>query len=107
MGVFHLVMARARPERDVQVTEVLSSLATFADSLSAVRSSSGPDLSKEGFQQGYTHALVIEFGDEAGRDDYLRHPGHEELAEVLVSVTEQCLVLAIEAGQGLVPDGIG
>ena len=107
MGVFHLVMAQARPNREVQVAEVLSSLATFADSLSAVRASSGPDMSKEGFQQGYTHALVIEFGDEGKRDDYLRHPDHEELAGVLEAVTEQCLVLAIEAGQGLVPDGIG
>ncbi|MFI6833484.1 Dabb family protein [Kribbella sp. NPDC050241] len=107
MGVFHLVMARARQEREVQVAQVLSSLATFADSLPAVRASSGPDISKEGFQQGYTHALVIEFGDEAGRDAYLRHPDHEELAGVLVTVTEQCLVLAIESGQGLVPDGIG
>ncbi|GAA1610829.1 hypothetical protein GCM10009789_76530 [Kribbella sancticallisti] len=107
MAVFHLVMARARPGREVQVTEVLSSLATFAESLSAVRTSSGPDISEEGFQQGYTHALVIEFGDETGRDAYLKHPGHEELAGVLMAETEHCLVLAIEAGQGLVPERVG
>jgi hypothetical protein len=96
MPVSHVLLAKPGPGRDDDVEAVLAALARFAETLPGpVRTISGRDVSQEGFQQGYRLGLVMEFEDEAGRQAYLRHPQHGELAAELSAATQVCAVLAI------------
>ena len=40
--------------------------------------------SSDDLNQGYTHALIITFRDEASRDGFGPHPEHQEVVEKLV-----------------------
>lgn len=44
--------------------------------------------SKEGLNQGFTHAFIMEFDTEENRDNYLNHPKHQSLAPTIVDTLE-------------------
>ena len=41
----------------------------------------GENISGEGHDKGFTHCFVLSFEDEAGRNAYLPHPAHLEVAK--------------------------
>lgn len=41
----------------------------------------GEDMSVEGFNKGFTHCYVLTFENKEGRDVYLPHPAHIEVAK--------------------------
>lgn len=41
----------------------------------------GENISEEGHDKGFTHCYVLTFEDEAGRNAYLPHPAHLEVAK--------------------------
>jgi hypothetical protein len=43
----------------------------------------GTNVSKEGFDKGFTHAFVVTFANEKDRDIYLEHPEHKKFAKLL------------------------
>ena len=48
--------------------------------------------SPENLNQGYSHAVLMTFANEAGRQNYLPHPEHEALKQVFVPLLEDIIV---------------
>ena len=48
--------------------------------------------SPEGKNKNYTHAVLMNFADEAGRDSYLPHPEHLELKKLFRPILEDLVV---------------
>ena len=53
----------------------------------------GGNDSPEGKNAGYTHAVLMTFADEAGRQNYLPHPEHEALKKEFGPLLEDIIVL--------------
>lgn len=53
--------------------------------------------SPENKNQGYTHAVLMTFADEAGRQNYLPHPEHEALKLVFSPLLEDIVVFDYQA----------
>jgi len=52
----------------------------------------GPYDSDEGLNDGYTHGFIMTFESPKARDEYLPHPKHEEVKEVVVPNLERVVV---------------
>ncbi|MCP4783017.1 MAG: Dabb family protein [Fuerstiella sp.] len=52
----------------------------------------GPYDSDEGLNDGFTHGFIMTFESPEARDDYLPHPVHERVKEVVVPCLERVVV---------------
>jgi len=52
----------------------------------------GTNVSPEGKSEGFTHAFVVTFRDEAGRNIYLEHPAHQAYVNVVKDRREKVIV---------------
>ena len=52
----------------------------------------GDNVSEEGKSAGLTHAFVVTFNDERGRDAYLKHPAHLEYVKLAGPRREKVVV---------------
>ncbi|TWT48098.1 Stress responsive A/B Barrel Domain protein [Rubripirellula amarantea] len=69
-------------EKDIQsVVDAFVALPTKIDSI--VNFQWGTNNSPEGLDDGFTHAFLLTFNDESGREEYLPHPAHKEFGNVL------------------------
>ena len=53
----------------------------------------GMNNSPEGFNKGTTHAFVLTFDSEKGRDEYLVHPEHKKFGQGLGPVLDDVFVI--------------
>ena len=53
----------------------------------------GPNISKEGHDQGFTHCYLVTFDDQAGLDVYLPHPDHKAFVELLLPSLDKVFVV--------------
>lgn len=53
---------------------------------------SGPSSSPEGMERGFEWALAITFASEAARDEYLPHPDHEPVKDMISRWAAEVLV---------------
>ena len=53
----------------------------------------GTDVGVEDKANGFTHAFLLTFADEGGRDSYLPHPEHQAFVAVLKPQLEKLLVI--------------
>lgn len=53
----------------------------------------GTNNSPEKKNDGFTHAFLVTFASEKGRDEYLPHPEHEAFVEILMPVLDKVRVL--------------
>ncbi len=53
----------------------------------------GTNNSPEGLADGFTHCYFLTFQSEAGRDEYLKHPAHEEFVGMLRPHLDKVLVV--------------
>lgn len=53
----------------------------------------GANDSPEQKNQGYTHAVLMNFADEAGRQNYLPHPEHDALRAVFKPLVKDVIVV--------------
>jgi len=58
----------------------------------------GANNSPEGKNQGYTHAVLMTFADEAGRENYLPHPAHDTLRAIFKPLVEDIIVFDYTVG---------
>jgi hypothetical protein len=88
--VKHVVLLKLRREMPAGTFEdVLRKLEALQRKLTGMLDlSGGLQSSREGFGQGFTHALAMTFADEATRDAYLVHPEHEVVKQILLSQLE-------------------
>lgn len=54
--------------------------------------------SPEHKNKGYTHAVLMNFADEAGRRNYLPHPEHDALRAVFKPLVEDIIVFDYSCG---------
>ena len=52
----------------------------------------GPYESPEGLNEGYTHGFIMTFESPQARDEYLPHPKHEEIKDIVVPHLERIVV---------------
>ena len=55
----------------VELDRVLSAVLRLGELPGVRRLRVGPDISREGLQDNFTHAIVVDFDGEASRDSYL------------------------------------
>jgi hypothetical protein len=53
----------------------------------------GTNVSQEGKSEGLTHAFVVSFRDEKGRDAYIAHPAHQEYVKLARTRRERAVVV--------------
>ena len=76
-----------------QVQEVIDTFAGLPQKIDTIVDfEHGTNVSPEGKSDGLTHAFVVTFRDEAGRDAYLRHPAHLAYVEVVRDRREKVVV---------------
>lgn len=51
----------------------------------------GPYSSPEGFNKGYGHGFTMIFADETSRDNYLPHPEHERVRDMVLPMVDDIL----------------
>ncbi len=81
----HVVAFKFKPEvTAAQKQEVQDAFAALKAKIPQIISlEHGTNVSKEGFDKGFTHAFVVKFANEADRDAYLVHPDHKKFGALL------------------------
>jgi hypothetical protein len=79
------------PEQVEKITKAFAELPKKIDTIKAYEA--GTNNSPEGLNQGFTHAFIVTFADEKGREVYLPHPAHKEFVDLLLpSLDKACVV---------------
>lgn len=80
-----------------QINQIFDSLLEVSEVVPGIEDYvSGPNMSPEGLNQGYTHAFIITFSDTAARDAYLVHPEHDKVKQLLVDALDGVAVVDFE-----------
>jgi stress responsive alpha/beta barrel protein len=88
--VHHIVLLTFKPGHDRQWQPLLRALDALRPLIPGMMSLvGGPYDSPEGFNQGYTHGLLITFKDAAARNHYLDHPEHEKVKADFLPLVEK------------------
>jgi hypothetical protein len=76
-----------------QLQEVIDAFAGLPKKIDAIVAfEHGENVSNEGKSEGLTHAFVVTFRDEKGREAYLKHPAHDEYVQVVRDKREKVVV---------------
>lgn len=90
----HIVLYKFKdglPQADVQ--EVIDTFAALPSEIDTIVDfEHGPNVSPEGKSEGLTYAFVVSFRNEAGRDEYLKHPAHLAYVDVVKNRREKVVV---------------
>ncbi|EKO3861510.1 TPA: Dabb family protein [Vibrio harveyi] len=86
--------ASATSEKIQQLRELFEAMPTKVEGVNDVEW--GLNNSPEGKNKDYTHAVMMTFADEAGRQNYLPHPEHDALKEVFRPLLEDIIVFDYE-----------
>lgn len=81
----------ASAEQIKKVTDAFAELPKKIDTIKAFEW--GTDISPEKKSQGFTHAFVVTFADEQGRDAYLPHAAHQDFIKIVGPVLDKVLVV--------------
>lgn len=90
-AVFFKFKDDADPEAVKKVEESFAALPGKIDAIKAFEW--GINNSPEGKDDGFTHAFMVSFDSEAGREEYLPHPDHQAFVKVLEPVLDKVRVL--------------
>ena len=98
-SVVHVVLVRWKPEVDLATLERLTELARkFPDTVPGVLAvHCGPNTSPEGLAGGFEWALIVSFASSSARDEYLPHPAHQPVAQLISRFAEQVIVFDVDA----------
>jgi heme-degrading monooxygenase HmoA len=76
-----------------EVQEVIDAFAALPKKIDTIAGfERGTNVSPEEKSEGLTHAFVVTFRDEAGRDAYLKHPEHLKYVEVVRNRRDKVVV---------------
>ena len=96
MKTHHLVLMKFK-QADKAVT-ALEALARLPSLIPGIESyNAGENNSPEGLAQGFTHAFVMVFRDQAARDRYLDHPEHVKVKDAFLPFVENVVVFDYDA----------
>ncbi len=90
----HIVMYKYRDDVTTeQVQEAIDAFAALPKKIDTIIDfEHGDNVSEEGKSDGLTHAFVVTFADERGRDTYLKHPAHLEYVKLAGPRREKVVV---------------
>ncbi|QDU28726.1 Stress responsive A/B Barrel Domain protein [Anatilimnocola aggregata] len=90
----HIVMYKFKAEMSpAQIQEVGDTFAALPKKIDKIIDfEMGTNVSPEGKSEGFTHCFVVTFRDEAGRDEYLKHPAHTAYVQVVKDRREKVIV---------------
>lgn len=76
-----------------QQHEVVEASRALADQIDEIRAYEwGTEMSRRGMAQGFTHAAVFVFDNEAERDAYLEHPAHQNFVAMMRPYVQEIFV---------------
>lgn len=79
---------------DKQIQEVVDAFCQLPKKIDTVIGfEHGTNVSKEGKSEGFTHAFLVTFRDEKGRDAYIAHPAHQEYVNIVKDRREKVIVV--------------
>jgi hypothetical protein len=90
----HIILIRFKSTAQInEINELKASFESMPLKVEGVRSVEwGLNDSPEGKNKGYTHAVLMNFVDEAGRDNYLPHSEHDELKKLFGPILDDLVV---------------
>jgi hypothetical protein len=90
----HIVLYQFKDSAtEAQIQEVVEAFSALPKQVpSVIGFERGTNVSREGKSDGLTHAFVVTFRDEAGRDEYLTHPAHQKYVELVRDRREKVVV---------------
>lgn len=98
-SVMHVVIVRWKPDVSRAELDELTELAVaFPHTMPGVLAvHCGPSTSPEGLEGGFDWALVVSFESSSARDDYLPHPAHQPVAQLISRLAERVVVFDVDA----------
>ena len=85
----HLVVVKAKPGMDAQVSDILAEFAQKAANLPGLLEiTAGPNFHRRSQELGVTHGLLVRFIDRDSLEAYQVHPLHSDL---LPHLSDTCL----------------
>ncbi|MET0989751.1 MAG: Dabb family protein [Glaciihabitans sp.] len=97
--VIHVVLVRWKPVvRPADLAELTELAVALPDTIPGVRAvHCGPSTSPEGLEDGFEWALVVNFESTSARDNYLPHPAHQPVAQLISRLAERVVVFDVDA----------
>lgn len=80
----------AEPSKIEELWQLFESMPAKVEGVEAVEW--GLNDSPEELNKGFSHAVVMTFTDEAGRQNYLPHPEHDALKDVFIPLIDDIVV---------------
>ncbi|GHD43851.1 Dabb family protein [Mycetocola manganoxydans] len=93
-NVLHVVLVRWNsPLGKDELEQLTGAVNAMPEQIPGILSiGTGPSSSPEGMERGFEWALAITFASEAARDEYLPHPAHEPVKELIGKRAAEVLV---------------
>jgi len=90
----HIVLYKFKDSAtEAQVREIVAAFSALPKQIpSVIGFEYGTNVSGEGKSDGLTHAFVVTFRDESGRDEYLKHAAHQKYVELVRDRREKVVV---------------
>jgi hypothetical protein len=101
--LYHVVCFKYKEDASKEkIEQVEKGIKGLKDKIPGIRSVAyGTNNSPEKLNKGFTHAFVVVFESEKARDDYLPHPEHKAVVDVIRQVVADVFVIDFwgEAGK--------
>ncbi len=90
----HVVLYKFKDDlKPAQLQEVIDTFGALPKKIDTIIGyEAGTNVSPEGKSDGLTHAFVVTFKDEKGRDAYLVHPAHKAYVDVVKDRRDKVVV---------------
>ncbi len=90
----HIILIKFKATAKIsEINELKDSFESIPSKIEGVHSVEwGLNNSPEGINKDYTHLVLMNFADDAGRDNYLPHPEHDELKKIFIPLLEDLIV---------------
>lgn len=93
--LYHVVSFKFKADtRKEQIDEVVNAFGDLKKKIKAIKEFSwGTNISPEKHDKGFTHAFILSFTSEKGRDEYLVHPDHQAFGKLVGPVLADVFVI--------------
>ncbi|OCQ53202.1 Stress responsive A/B Barrel Domain protein [Photorhabdus australis subsp. thailandensis] len=94
----HILLLKFTPEiKEQQLTTIRDTAISMQHRISGISSVEwGDNVSSENKNKGFTHAIIMTFDDHNAISNYLSHPEHDELKDLLIDSVNDIIVFDYE-----------
>ncbi len=96
--VQHMVLLKFKEGTpEATISACFTELASLKERIPGIEHfSGGPYCSPEGLNRGFTHGFLMTFQDSEKRNDYLPHPEHEKVKQMILEHLEDVVAFDFE-----------